>query len=90
MFFKQWRAKTRMKVTEHRRGKSVSKYANFYIPRQCSVRRVYSFLREYLARIDTLDSREETLVTLQVHGTLGNELARETIFVSGDMWAPAR
>lgn len=60
---------------EHRQGEISSTLS----PRRCSVTRVYSLLREYLARIDTLESREETLVTLQVHGTLGNELTRETI-----------
>jgi len=49
--------------------------------------RVFISLRKYPTQIDTLNLREETLVTPQVHG---NELARERLSVNGDMWAPAR
>jgi len=76
---------------EHRREESSSTFSGPCTPRRCSVRRVvYSLLREYLARIDTLDSREETLVTLQVHGTHSVTNSPGRLSVSGDMWAPAR
>lgn len=66
-------------------------YADSRTLQRCSVRRVYSLLREYLARIDTLGSREEALVTLQVHGTLNSVTnSPGRLSVSSDMWAPAQ